>query len=468
MQSSAHTADRYLYFGFLTLLVWLPLPLGSNRPWAWSLMVTWVALLAMAWLWLYWQGRVGITPAFRRARFVVFLFLVWLLWLAMQLLPLPGSWLGLLSPGALAHWQAVSGADAPMTLDPFSSVSFLLQSLACFLVFCLALLLLHNTRRVRLLILVLVYCGAFQAAYGGLMVMSGLEWGFLLEKEHYRGTATGTFVNRNHLAGYLELCLALGIGLLLADLGEGRAVNWRQRFRDLFRTLLGAKFRLRVLLAVMVIGMVLTHSRMGNSAFFVSLVVAGLLWILATGHRPRGSALLLLGSLLLVDVLIVGNWFGLEKVAQRLERTSAAGETRDEVVRDTLVLLEDYAVTGAGGGSYYAVYPGYRQGDVNGFYDHAHNDYLELAADVGLVGVALLGAILVSSLLAALLALFRRRRPLLRGLGLGVSMGGMALLIHSLVDFNLQIPANAVLYVLVLALGWVALGYPARRAADGD
>ncbi len=84
------------------------------------------------------------------------------------------------------------------------------------------------------------------------MTLSGVEYGFFMEKEHYRGVATGTFVNRNHLAGYLEMALALGIGLLMADLGGKKALNWRQRLRGFAESLLSSKIRLRVFLAVMV------------------------------------------------------------------------------------------------------------------------------------------------------------------------------------------------------------------------
>src|SRR5207248_2416144 len=89
------------------------------------------------------------------------------------------------------------------------------------------------------------------------------------------GVATGTFINRNHLAGYLEMCLAAGVGLMLAELSSSRAASWRDSARHLLRTLLGNKARVRLALVVMVTGLVLTRSRMGNTAFFASLTSVG-------------------------------------------------------------------------------------------------------------------------------------------------------------------------------------------------
>ncbi|MEK7810829.1 MAG: O-antigen ligase family protein, partial [Pseudomonadota bacterium] len=161
---------------------------------------------------------------------------------------------------------------------------------------------------------------------------------------------------------------------------------------------------------------------------------------------------------LVIDLFIVGTWFGVEKVVARIEQSSMSHDAdRIEVSRSTLNLLKDYPIVGSGGGSFHAVYPRYRPETIVSYYDHTHEDYLELAADTGLVGLGLLGLLVVMSLWVALTALYRRRDPLMRGMAFASVMGTIALLIHSTVDFNLQIPANAALFMVILALGWIAL-----------
>jgi O-antigen ligase len=102
-----------------------------------------------------------------------------------------------------------------------------------------------------------------------------------------------------------------------------------------------------------------------------------------------------------------------------------------------------------------------------GYFDHAHHDYLELAADFGLVGLGLLGALVLSTFWVSARTLATRRSALPRGIAFGVMMAIVAIAIHSTVDFNLQIPANAMLTVVVLGMGWVAYrlpsGAPQRR-----
>ncbi len=431
-------------------------------------MVVWASGLLVWWLLLFLRGRVALTAPFHAAWPVWVAALLWLLLLSVQILPLPVEWVALLSPAAAGYWQGLEkmGAEpgyVTLSLVPFLTTGFLLRSIAFLAIFCLTLLLARRRRRIRLLLMVLVVSGTAQAVYGSLMVMSGLEWGFFLEKEGYRGVATGTFINRNHLAGYLEMCLAAGIGLLMMDLSGSEAHNWRQCLRNLAQLLLSAKMRLRIALAIMVIGLVMTHSRMGNTAFFFSLILAGGVWFALSGRRPNRSVLILLVSLFVIDLYIVGAWFGVDKVVQRLESTSVDRETRDEVVRDGLDYWREFPLIGSGGGTFGDTFPGFREGDVKGYYNYAHNDYLQFLVETGAVGLALLGWMVVASLVAALMAIRRRRDPVMLGLGFAGVMGISAILIHSTVDFNLQIPANAALFMIILALSWVAVSFDRRQ-----
>ncbi len=464
--------EQRLFIALLALLVWLPLPFASNRVWAEAVFEIAVTLIAFGWL-LGWHRR-AVQPgaAFAAARPMLWLLLIWLLYLAFTLLPLPVSLRSLLSPESVAQYQ-LAGVDAwtPLSVDPHAGFLYWMKSVAYALLFVLMLLLVNSKQRLVLLAYTLVLSGLLQAFYGSMMTLSGLEYGFFMKKEAYVGFATGTFVNRNHLAGYLEMTLATGIGLLLASWSSGESIRtWRQRVRSLAGLLLSAKLLLRLMLAIMVIALVLTRSRMGNTAFFSSMLLAGLLSLLMfraqTGsvrgmfaRRETRSTVILLSSLMVIDLFIVGAWFGVEKVVARIEQSSVTHDAdRVEVSQNTFKLWQDYPLVGAGGGSFHAVYPRYRPGSIGSYYDHAHQDYLEIAADTGLVGLGLLALMLLTSLGVALAALYRRRDPLLRGMAFASVMGIIALLIHSTVDFNLQIPANAATFMLILALGWIALG----------
>ena len=454
-----------IYGLFLAFLVWVPLPMGSNRAWAWSLAEVWVFALLAWWLVLYLRGTVVVPPALKKARFVIALYCGWLLLVVVQIVPLPISVVEVVSPAVLAVADRAGDVQREsilLSLDVYATQAFLLKSLMYLSVFLLSLLLLNTRERIRQALTVLVLVGLFQAVLGAMMVFTGYEHGFFFEKDSYRGVATGTFVNRNHLAGHLEMVLAAGIGLLLADTGGGMAISWRQRLRNLTQWLLSPKMRLRIYLAVMVIGLVLTHSRMGNTAFFSSLLIASLIWLLLTKKSPRGPAVFLLVSLFVIDIYIVGAWFGIDKVVERLEKTSVDSETRDEVVQYGIEYFKDFPYLGSGGGTFYSVFPAYRGEHVAGFYDQAHNDYLQMAVETGGAGLFLLGSMVVLSFGAAFWSIYRRQHSLYRGLGFAGVMGILSLMIHSSVDFNLQIPANAVYFMILLAFSWLAIGMPRR------
>ena len=165
----------------------------------------------------------------------------------------------------------------------------------------------------------------------------------------------------------------------------------------------------------------------------------------------------LLISLIAVDVLVVGTYFGMGRVVERIATTTAIAEDRSEVATWTANIWKDYPLFGSGLGSFPVVYPRYAGQKSWWTYTHAHNDYLEFGAEVGAIGLSLLGLMVLMSFGAALRAQYLRRDPLMRGLSFASMMGILALMIHSAVDFSLQIPANALTFMLFLAFAWISL-----------
>ena len=108
-----------LFYGLLALLAWAPLPLGSNRTWAWKIMVIAACLLAMIWIAGYLRGRLQLTEAFVRARWALAALALWWLWIGLQGLALPAEWVRLVSPKAHemhALAAAALGQALPTTL----------------------------------------------------------------------------------------------------------------------------------------------------------------------------------------------------------------------------------------------------------------------------------------------------------------------------------------------------------------
>lgn len=458
MPSDKKRADRFIFASLLALLLWMPLPWGSHVPWAQTLFITLATLLLSSRLMLSAFGIPRLNGRPSRLYWPLLLWLFWIAWIGFQLIPLSPDFLSKLSPLAMRYFATIE-SDQPalpltISIGRGLTIDSLLLTMGYFAIYWLIVLTCwRQPDRVRWVLGTLVLSGGMQALYGSLMTLSGWEFGFFEAKQHYVGYATGTFVNRNHLAGYLELTAAAGIGLILADLKVHRQkIDWMGWLNDFIGLLFSVRFRTRIILAIIAVGIVMTRSRMGNTAFFMSLCLCGLTYIFFRERRLMLKALLLFGSLLIIDLMIVSNWFGLARVVNRIETTDMATESRTQVYDELPPVVVAYQNVGSGLGTFWQAYAPYRSQDMRYFYDHAHNDYLEMLIEVGWPGIFILAVLVGGHAVHAVHVIVRRRSRLPPAVCFATVMALVAYALHSTVDFNLQIPANAATLIALMAL----------------
>ncbi|MFZ6848611.1 O-antigen ligase family protein [Undibacterium sp. RuRC25W] len=498
MKNTHPSSDIWLFRALLALIVYLPLPLASNRTWAIAILVTLVAILFGATL-IVWRKQLNAMlehlDQFRAPLIIFFLFLMVSV---LQVTPLPDAVIQLLSPEAY-NVQVIAGLQGHMhlSLDVYQSRLMLGLTTSYLSVFMLCLLLVRDAERLSLLMSVLVWSGLFQAIVGVFLFSIGAHYRlFFVDIIHEN--VIGTFVNRNHFAGYMEMTLAVGIGLMIAKLGRGGPGHsgWKSRVVAALTFVMSPKMRLRLMLVVMVIALVLTRSRMGNSAFFSAMLIVGVITIVLSRRTAPATATLIL-SLVIVDVFVIGTWVGLDKVVSRLNRTeivaasgapvkgiaangSASGsasaaaqiipeapqeesvEQRSLPAKYSLAMIKQFPAFGTGAGSFYNSFNRYRPPEITDYFDHAHNDYVELMCDLG-IGAWFLFLLTGMTLWQSLRAMRVRQLSIARGAAFGTAMSIVALAIHSSVDFNLQIPANALTFVIILSLAWIAMKLPSSR-----
>ena len=337
------------------------------------------------------------------------------------------------------------------TIDFNATRTQLLKTFCLTQMFFLTLVLVDDGKKLKQLALVILISGTFQAAYGSLMTLSGIEYIWNKPKEAYVGVATGTFVNRNHLAGYLEMSLAVGIGLLLAGMQRSSAPTWRSWLRNWIEVLLGERALVRLCLTIMVIGLILTQSRMGNVAFFVSMSIGCFFGIFAFRRSSRNVARLFI-SLIAIDILLLGIFFGLDDLRKRVERTDLKEEQRIEVNYITAkTLISEKRVFGTGLGTWYTSFPEYRTRDITYNYRHAHSDLLQFPYEMGIGSLLLLG-LWLTSMWHVIHAQVRRRSYFYRSIACGCGIGIVSISAHSLTDFNLQVYANSLTFMVLLAM----------------
>lgn len=450
--------EKATFISLIVLLVWLPIPLGSNRPWAWSIAEVWIALQTLLLLLVYKNSLPwGYIDKFKFLLLPIGIFQGWVL---CQILILPEWLIGIISSKSAEIYTLVGAPDFSVSLDRGMTFRSLLRGVSYWLFLFNLILLVNNGHRLKIAVNALVFSGCFQAFYGATLVLIGATespiWG-----TPEQAVATGSFIYKNHFANYLMLCLSMGLGLIVSQLHTSESGSWLIRIKRLLNGVLSSKMLIRLSLVIMVIALVMTRSRMGNTAFFVATAIGGLLALAIFRSKPRALTLLIV-SVLVVDTLIVGALFGLDKVKQRIVESSAEIESRDQVVVWSLEIIQDYPLTGTGMGSFYAVFPGYSKADV-GFYDHAHNDYVQFAIEAGIPATAMLGAMVLYALYLSMKTQYTRHSRTMKGIAFGSFIAVLGMLIHISVDFNLQPMANALTFLFILFLCFATSILPAMN-----
>lgn len=409
----AQTQTGTLFALFALGFILSPWPLGSNRDWAWPLLTVFYVCAGLG---LLVRPQIH-TLTTQHAKICMLAFAASLAWLMVQ-------WFGI--PGLL---------EAP-TIDSFATRKEFLKTVTYACVFMLAIQLLRSQDRITIMIYCVILTGLLEALLGGIQQLI-----FDMPR------ARGSFPNPNHFAGYLEMVLGIAIGLILATSDKDASDN---QF-SVLNFLTGPLGRLRLIIIILVVALVMTRSRMGNIAFFSSLLLSAAVAFYYSRSFSRYTAILL-ASILALDALIIGNYFGIERLGERLRNTTSEQNLRVDILDYNLQIFQDHLWFGSGPGTYEAVFPPYRDALLPKKATHAEMDYMELLIELGLLGVLPLVIILATGLHAQVRLLGRRASSFERGIAFGCLAGTVSLLIHGIADVNLQIPSNALLFVLLLAI----------------
>jgi O-antigen ligase len=258
------------------------------------------------------------------------------------------------------------------------------------------------------------------------------------------------------------MCLAAGIGLMVASLQKDQMNSPKDWMRSIATAMLSSKALIRISLVIMVIALVMSRSRMGNTAFFVAMTIVSLMTLFLVRQRSKGLTILIM-SMFVIDLLIVSTWFGLEKVQQRLAETSLQQESRDEVIRDALPMVLDFPITGTGAGSFYSTFPAYKTTDVDAFYDQAHNDFLQMTIEYGVPSISILAFLVSFAFYKSARAMRHRRSSIFKGTSFACCMVIIGMLLHMTVDFPLQAFANASYFVIFISLSVIISSLQLQR-----
>jgi putative inorganic carbon (HCO3(-)) transporter len=377
---------------------------------------------------------------------------------ALQLVPVPLAWLGAVSSHALdvvTTFDLTIGAHPDrhsLSIAPHLTATglVLFASFAGLVVGSARLITIRGPRGIAHAI----------AIIGVLLAVTGIIQQPLFAEKIYGfwtpqmgGSPFGPFVNKNHFAGWMVMALPVTLGLLCGAVARGMR-HPRPTFRDRVLWLSSRDASRLALLggaaAVMALSLVLTMSRSGISATMLALALTG---VVALRRQETTSGRTIVTSYLVLLVVVVTAWVGVDPIVSRFGSADwSEFNSRRGAWADAAGIFSKYPLTGTGLNTYGVATLFYQQHDLAQHYAEAHNDYLQLAAEGGLLLLVPAGACIV-----AFIATVRRRfRAEITTSGYWVRVGAVtglaAIALQETVDFSLQMPGNAALFAVLCGI----------------
>jgi len=403
--SGTARSNRLSWFILVVLLAFAPLAFGAVEFWSTAVVEFLCLLLALAWLvGAIFRGTIRIEMNS-------------LFWAAVGF----QCWVGL---------QLIRG----WTLDAANTREDLLLAFCYFLVFLVVSNETWSTRWIRNL-------GLAQATIGFLIAMLGIVQFFSWNGKIYWvraiqvGAPFGPYVNRNHFVGLMEMTFMISMGMALS-----RGIDKAWKVLLVFFTV------------VMAVGSLMALSRGG----IICMAVGVLLFMYLVGWRQgvkRSFLMVVLVAFVSLGLLV---YFGVDPLVQRIFEArkltqEASFMDRLYIARDTLSIVQEHPYMGTGLGTFALVSPIYMSFYRKYLFDKAHNDYLQLLSEVGLIGF-FFAVWWIVGLVRIFFKIAREKSRRISAFRTAAFCGCISILVHSTVDFNLQIPANALFFAVLAAL----------------
>jgi len=455
--------QTFAFLLFCLIIIVNPLPLGSNRDWAWSFMA--LIALVVCLLLLLSKDFTKQSKGYQRLvkmRLELSLMLAWLFVGALYLLPLPISLLTILSPEVAKAYSGLSLSYGYLTLDYYATYKTLLLSLYYFMVFVVGVALVTSRKRIKIILFIFFVIGVAESIYGMYLVSIG-KTGLLVQVTTVRvGNASGTFINKNHFVAFLSLCFISGLALRLLisrKLHLLKHLDYRVRVvRFLSHPLRLFDFGLFLILA----GLWNTHSRAGIASFILTLIFLAALLIYGSKITSKKINLnfktLLLAVVSMIVLLIViadditylvETLGGSQK--ESLDYVVKSAEGRMLAVQQVLQYYPKYWFSGVGPGAYQVFFVNHRSVEQLYYFDHAHNDYLEFLIEYGVFSLLLFAIVLIVSFRIVKMVL-TTRSTFYKILSVCSISSVVYLLLHGSMDFNAHIPANIIAIIVVISI----------------
>ncbi|MBM4148253.1 MAG: O-antigen ligase family protein [Lentisphaerae bacterium] len=490
MRAATHTQQWLQRTALWTVVVSVavaPWLFGAAEPWAYLILFVSLSVGIGAWL--------SSVLTARRPRLAApalsFVLLALLGYVGLQMAPLPAGLTGVLQPftatlheriavlfdavdlkAMLPRYAPFAGAPLSLSLSRFGtyrSMVLLTAYLGVFFVTANAPARWEQLKRAAILLLVSGFC---LAVFGVIQKYSRTYEIYWFHKPRYGGDFFGPFTNRNHFAACMNMMAGIALGMFFSSRRTGSdgvegatdRLAWLSSRRS-------AQALLYAFIAAIISGAAcLSLSRGGMLSLALVLFVLGVVLAFRPDTSPSIRSGAAAVAMLMVAAVI---WLGREAIVTRLATLADVtadplGNQRMVVTGDALKVLGAFPLFGCGFGSFRHIFPMFQSPALEYRWLHAHNDWVQLLAEGGVVGAFIFSmAVVMWARYMALRAPGAGERA--RSFALGITVGVSAMAVHSFVDYSLHKPANAMLLAALCGMGVSAVEFrKVRKTTLGD
>jgi len=434
--------DSKLMYCAAAILILSVLFFGSVEIWSIAFMEASVFTLIV--IWLFKQRKEPSLYISKEEKYMVIALFGLLTYVFIQMLPFPQAVLKYLSPRSFdlySFFTTDTNPNMSISLYTYKTGSEFLRIFTYSLFFLFLSFSIKDMTTLQKVIKILTYFGFGLAIFA---ILQKATWNGKLYwlREITVGNPFGPFVNRNHYAGLISMLIPLSLGL---------AFTRKEKEKQLLYGFFGL---------IMAVSLFLSLSRAGIISFFAGITIFA---VFLSWDKFRGKKRWVLLSFFIFTLFLYLFYLGIDPIIDRFYETDLTREARFTVWSGTLNAFKDFYLTGSGLGTFINIFPLYPPKDMGVIYAHAHNDYLEFILETGIIGTVLL-----------LLFIFFFIRCMAKGkwwwetgiIRMSILSSITTMVIHSIFDFNLHIPSNALMFSAICGMAVAASRMQSQRSLE--
>ncbi len=431
---------------FLFIIIFSPLAFGTVEPWSYAIMEIIVCASLLLYCFYLYKSEAklyrvpGVTPLVLLLFYILF-----------QTIPLPPQIIKLISPAS----YALQDASPIMTISihPRATLLEFFRYSTYVLFYILAVHILIDKIMLRKTVLIIIIFGSILAFSSILQAYLTHDMALWIRYCPDRSTIMGPFINRNHYAGLMEMIFPLSLALFLFHKPRTDGVNFFKSIIEIFKQ---EKANIHILIGtgalLIIISVFVCLSRGG----IISICIGLLFFVLLSFKKKQSHNNSFLIIILIIITGLSISWFGWNNINDRFARIDSSGGDlalgRFQYWEDSKKIIDNFPVTGSGFGTFSDIYPSFQSIEETADLQHAHNDYIELLTEGGLIGFFLTFCVLFTIFYKTYKSFILRKDAYSILIYIGSITGMFSILIHSLSDFNFHVGSNGLWFALLAAL----------------